>query len=58
MEDITKMPKIQESIQKISGKKQYRITIPFEIMKLKGWNKGKALAFNMQMNGEVVLKEL
>ena len=52
------MPKIQESIQKISGKKQYRITIPFEIMKLKGWNKGQALAFNMQMNGEVVLKEL
>lgn len=52
------MPKIQESIQKISGKKQYRITIPFEIMKLKGWSKGQALAFNMQMNGEVVLKEI
>jgi len=52
------MPKIQESIQKISGKKQYRITIPFEIMKLKSWSKGRALAFNMQMNGEVVLKEL
>jgi len=34
-----KMPKIQESIQKISGKKQYRITIPFEIMKAKGWEK-------------------
>ena len=52
------MPKIQESIQKKTGKKQYRITIPFETMKLKGWNKGQVLAFNMQMNGEVVLKEL
>ncbi len=52
------MPKIQESIQKITGKKQYRITIPFEIMKLKGWKKGKVLAFNMQMDGDVVLKEL
>lgn len=52
------MPKIQESIQKKTGKKQYRITIPFEIMKLKGWSKGQSLVFAVQMNGEVALKEL
>ena len=47
------MPKIQESKEG-----QFRVTIPSEIMKLKGWNKGQSLVFAMQMNGEIVLKEL
>lgn len=47
------MPKIQESKDK-----QFRITIPLEIMKLKGWIKGQSLVFNMQQNGDIILKEL
>lgn len=47
------MPKIQES-----KKGQFRVTIPNEIMKLKGWNKGQAIVFNMQQNGDITLKEL
>jgi len=47
------MPKIQESKEG-----QFRVTIPFEIIKLKGWSKGQALVFAVQMNGEVALKEL
>ena len=47
------MPKIQQS-----KNQQYRITIPFELMKLKGWEKGQALLFSVQINGEVTLKEL
>ena len=47
------MPKIQESKEG-----QFRVTIPFEIMKLKGWVKGQSLVFAVQMNGEVALKEL
>jgi len=47
------MPKIQESKDG-----QFRITIPFETMKCKGWGKGQSLAFNMQQNGDVILKEL
>jgi len=48
-----KMPKIQESKDQ-----QYRITIPFEIMKSKGWNKGQSLLFAMQQNGDIILKEV
>jgi len=51
------MPKIQESIQD-KGEKQYRLTIPLEIMKLKGWNKGQSLNFSMQQNGDIILKEI
>ena len=47
------MPKIQKSKEG-----QFKITIPFEIMKSKGWSKGQSLLFAMQMNGEIVLKEL
>ena len=47
------MPKIQKSKDQ-----QYRITIPLEIMKLKGWDKGQPLVFSMQQNGEVTLKEI
>ena len=47
------MPKIQQS-----KNQQYRITIPLEIMKAKGWNKGQPLIFSMQQNGEITLKEL
>ena len=47
------MPKIQKSKDQ-----QYRITIPLEIMKLKGWDKGQHLVFSMQQNGEVTLKEI
>ena len=47
------MPKIQQSKEG-----QFRVTIPFEIMKLKGWSKGQSLVFAVQMNGEVALKEL
>ena len=42
------MPKIQQSKEK-----QFRITIPLEIMKLKGWKQGTSLVFNMQQNGEI-----
>ena len=52
------MPKIQESIDPKENTKQYRITIPLEIMKLKGWNKGQSLNFSMQQNGDVILKGL
>lgn len=47
------MTKIQQS-----KKNQFRITIPNEIMKLKGWNKGKSIVFNMQQNGDINLKEI
>jgi len=51
------MPKIQQSKDK-EQREQYRITIPLEIMKLKGWNKGQSLVFNMQQNGDIILKEV
>ena len=52
------MPKIQESIEPKRNTKQFRITIPLEIMKIKGWDKGQSLVFSMQQNGEITLKEL
>lgn len=47
------MPKIQES-----KNNQFRVTIPSEIMKAKGWSKGQPLLFSIQQNGEITLKEL
>ena len=47
------MPKIQKSKDK-----QYRITIPLEIMKLKGWDQGQSLNFSMQQNGDIILKQI
>ena len=47
------MPKIQQSKDK-----QYRVTIPLEIMKMKGWDKGQSLNFSMQQNGDVILRKL
>ena len=47
------MPKIQEN-----KKGQFKVTIPLEIIKIKGWSKGQSLVFAMQINGEIVLKEI
>ena len=51
------MPKITRAETK-PGKYQHRITIPKEIMKMKGWNAGDNLIFSLQMNGEIALQRV
>lgn len=46
------MPKVQDSVG------QFKITIPLEIVKAKGWSKGTQLVFSIYPNGDVVLKEV
>lgn len=37
---------------------QYKITIPKDLAEAKGWKKGTKLAFVMNSDGDVVLREL
>lgn len=47
------MPKLQEA-----KNGQFRLTIPYEIVKAKGWSKGQRLAVYMLPNGDISLKEI
>ena len=47
------MPKLQQA-----KNNQYRVTIPQDIIKLKGWIKGQRLALILQLNGDIAIKEI
>lgn len=42
-------------IQEVNG--QFSITLPKELIEVKGWGKGKVIFFGFDSDGNIVLKE-